>query len=95
MQTVSDSLKDIDVLRLPCAVDVGLHLADSHLAAARDVAGGETRPTPLAGDRQDLTEVRPGGSERRLRGDAIRDLGDIVSGPTIPVGELFAALTFE
>ena len=44
---------------------------------------------------QDLTEVRAGGVERRLRGADILDLGDIVPGLTIPVGELFAAVTFE
>ena len=45
--------------------------------------------------RQDLTEVRPGGVERQLRSADILDLGDIVAGLTIPVGELFAALSFE
>ena len=42
-----------------------------------------------------VTEVRPGGSERTYLGDDMIDLGDIVPGLTLAVGELFAALTFE
>jgi Uma2 family endonuclease len=45
--------------------------------------------------RQDLTEVRPNGVEWRLRGADVLDLGDIVDGLSIPVGELFAALSFD
>jgi Uma2 family endonuclease len=45
--------------------------------------------------RQDLTEVRPDAVERRLRGADVLDLTDIVSGLSIPVGELFAALSFD
>jgi len=44
--------------------------------------------------RQDLTEVRPEGVERRLRGTDVLDLGDVIPGLTIPVGELFASLDF-
>jgi Uma2 family endonuclease len=45
--------------------------------------------------RQDIVEVRPDGVERRLRGADVLDLGDIVPGLSIPVGDLFAALTFD
>jgi Uma2 family endonuclease len=45
--------------------------------------------------RQDLTEIRPNGVERRLHGTDVLDLGDIIPGLAIPVGELFAALSFD
>jgi Uma2 family endonuclease len=44
--------------------------------------------------RQEIVEVRPGG-ERRLRGADGLELDDVIPGLAIPVGELFAALTFE
>ena len=42
-----------------------------------------------------MVDVRPGGVERRLRGDDVLDLGDVIPGFTLVVGELFAALSFE
>jgi Uma2 family endonuclease len=59
------------------------------------VAHGSQAALPIDPRRQDLTEVRPGGVERRLRGADVLDFGDVVPGLTIPVGDLFAALTFE
>ena len=59
------------------------------------VAHGSQAAILIDPRRQDLTEVRPGGIERRLRGADVLDLGDIVPGLTIPVGDLFAALSFE
>lgn len=47
---------------------------------------------PVAGS---VTEVRPDGVERTYGGDDVIDLGDIVPGLTLAVGELFAALLFE
>jgi hypothetical protein len=45
--------------------------------------------------RQDLTEVRPDGVERRLHSTDVLDLGDIIPELAIPMGELFAALSFD
>jgi Uma2 family endonuclease len=42
-----------------------------------------------------IVEVRPDRAERRLRGDDVLDLGDVIPGFTLVVGELFAALRFE
>jgi hypothetical protein len=42
-----------------------------------------------------VIDVRPGGVERRLRGNDVLDLGDVIPGLTLVVGELFAALRFE
>lgn len=42
-----------------------------------------------------VIDVRAGGIERRLRGDDVLDLGDVIPGLTLVVGELFAMLDFE
>jgi Uma2 family endonuclease len=42
-----------------------------------------------------VVDVRPNGVQRRLRGGAVLDLGDVIPGLTLVVGELFAALRFE
>lgn len=41
-----------------------------------------------------LVDVRPGGVERRLRGDDVLDLTEVIPGLTLVVGELFAMLDF-
>ena len=42
-----------------------------------------------------VIDVRPGGIERRLRGDDVLDLSDVIPGLTLIVGDLFALLRFE
>lgn len=41
-----------------------------------------------------IVDVRAGGIERRLRGDDVLDLTDVIPGLTLVVGELFAMLDF-
>ena len=43
---------------------------------------------------QTVIEVRPDGVERRLRGDDVIDLTEVIPGLTLVVGELFALMDF-
>jgi Uma2 family endonuclease len=42
-----------------------------------------------------IVDVRPGQPERRLRGGDLLDLGEVVPGLTLAVGDVFDALRFE
>lgn len=42
-----------------------------------------------------IVDVRPDQSARRLRSGDVLDLGEVIPGMTLPVGELFDALRFE
>ena len=59
------------------------------------VAAGARAALLFEPDAEVVTEVRPNGVERVYRGDDMIDLGDIVPGLTLAVGDLFAALSFE
>lgn len=42
-----------------------------------------------------IVDVRPGGVERRMRGDDVLDLTEVIPGLTLVVNDLFAAARFE
>lgn len=59
------------------------------------VAAGAHAAPLFEPDSETVTEVRPGGVERMYGASDVIDLGDIVPGLVLAVGELFSALKFE
>ncbi len=46
-------------------------------------------------DAEAIVDVRPDRPDRRLHGDDVLDLREVIPGLTMVVGELFAAMVFE